>query len=147
MTCPECSGEMIETHTLGIRLNQCSGCLALWFDAGEIEEYARKLASESHGGTGKPHVLASVQKQFEADSSAVQIQCPSCARPALTLGMLRRFQLRCCSECHGVLASRTQVDRIRSVGRIGPLLDLSEFGVEGSWAEVAAKAVLNLVLG
>ena len=41
LTCPRCSGQMIEFDHLGVTLDRCLDCEGLYFDAGELEEVLR----------------------------------------------------------------------------------------------------------
>lgn len=37
MKCPKCIGNLKETALAGIRVDQCSACLGIYFDHGELE--------------------------------------------------------------------------------------------------------------
>lgn len=37
MKCPKCGSEMAEIDLAGIKVDQCAGCLGIYFDHGELE--------------------------------------------------------------------------------------------------------------
>ena len=40
MRCPKCGMELIEIDYKGIEIDECSECLGVWLDAGELEQIA-----------------------------------------------------------------------------------------------------------
>jgi predicted Zn-ribbon and HTH transcriptional regulator len=41
MRCPKCGMELIEVDYKNIKVDRCSECLGLWFDAGEFEQASK----------------------------------------------------------------------------------------------------------
>jgi hypothetical protein len=41
MRCPKCGMEIIEVDYKNIKVDRCSECLGLWFDAGEFEQASK----------------------------------------------------------------------------------------------------------
>jgi hypothetical protein len=41
MKCPKCGMELIEIDYKGIKVDKCTQCAGLWFDAGELEAVAK----------------------------------------------------------------------------------------------------------
>ena len=41
MRCPKCGMELIEIDYKGIRVDKCSSCDGIWFDAGELEAISK----------------------------------------------------------------------------------------------------------
>jgi uncharacterized protein len=40
MKCPKCGMKLIEINYKGIEIDECSECLGVWLDAGELEQVA-----------------------------------------------------------------------------------------------------------
>ena len=40
MRCPKCGMELIEIDYKGIEIDECSECMGVWLDAGELEQVA-----------------------------------------------------------------------------------------------------------
>ena len=43
MRCPECGGTLVSREIVGVTIDECGGCLGIWFDAGELETYRESL--------------------------------------------------------------------------------------------------------
>lgn len=56
MRCPKCGGELQEVDYRGVRIDQCSSCLGIYLDAGELAQL-----SAAEGGVG---VLGAFQRLF-----------------------------------------------------------------------------------
>lgn len=37
MKCPKCGADLVETEFHNIKIDRCSDCKGIWFDAGEVE--------------------------------------------------------------------------------------------------------------
>ncbi len=49
MKCPKCGHDMKAEDYSGIELDRCTCCEGLFFDAGELDEFARKMGAERRG--------------------------------------------------------------------------------------------------
>ncbi len=41
MKCPKCGMELIEIDYKGIKIDECSSCLGIWLDAGELDAVSK----------------------------------------------------------------------------------------------------------
>lgn len=41
MKCPKCGMDLIEIEYKGIKIDECSSCLGVWLDAGELEAVSK----------------------------------------------------------------------------------------------------------
>jgi uncharacterized protein len=41
MKCPKCGMDLLEMDFKGIKIDECSSCHGIWFDAGELEAVAK----------------------------------------------------------------------------------------------------------
>ena len=49
MKCPKCGHDMAEEQLEGVRIDRCSFCEGVYFDAGELDEVLLKKESERRG--------------------------------------------------------------------------------------------------
>lgn len=49
MKCPKCGADLVETEFHHIKIDRCSECKGVWFDAGEIEMLEHLDQSEVRG--------------------------------------------------------------------------------------------------
>jgi uncharacterized protein len=41
MKCPKCGMELVEIDYKGVKIDECSECLGVWLDAGELEQVSQ----------------------------------------------------------------------------------------------------------
>lgn len=56
LTCPRCTGPMVQLDHMGVTLDRCTRCDGLFFDAGELEEVIRNEHAGAIPASGPVHV-------------------------------------------------------------------------------------------
>ena len=140
--CAFCGDSLIAIRDVGIEIDRCGRCKAIWFDSSELETYA---ASRGH----KPIRPA----QVAPESDGLHLKCPRCARESLYQGRVLGITAWHCSTCNGLalepaslaaLASRSRSVRLNPGTRSENILTAPELGEFGL---ALVEVVLDLLSG
>ena len=105
LNCSLCRQSLLPDTRWRIPVDVCSGCGAIWFDAGEFGPYLRH-ADQRVGATS--------EFTLRPMRTGLPLVCPTCAKSSLTAWEARGIELFGCSHCHGVLLSVSQAARLRT---------------------------------
>jgi Zn-finger nucleic acid-binding protein len=97
LNCPACREQMLEIDDGGVKVDQCLGCLGLWFDAGELETRGvrlGKLVERRPGGR----------------------DCPRCSEP-MEIVSAQLVELDCCPRCQGLFLDAGELKLLLDAGR------------------------------
>ena len=145
MNCPGCAKELTERTWYDLAVDECPSCLGIWFDRGELEAFSRKISQKRNGGPGTTHAVEQATAKFEADEAGESQDCPKCARSALRPGKVGGYALSRCIECHGIYTTRSELDRIRAVGKPGRWREGVDIGADSlEWIDTAFDALGEL---
>jgi Zn-finger nucleic acid-binding protein len=45
MTCPRCTGDLVERDRTGVTIDICAGCRGVWLDRGELEKLIQRSSA------------------------------------------------------------------------------------------------------
>lgn len=102
LRCPECGlKNMREIERFAVEIDTCMNCFGIWFDAAEMAEYAKGRDQVQQESVVPDTAFA--PNQGEGCTS-----CPRCSVLGLQAGKAGSYELRVCTNCHGVfLPKRT----------------------------------------
>ena len=100
MICLACGTEMVERRVDRVAIDECRSCGAIWFDAGELNQYLPETAAGEHAVSGP-----SREAVEEPDAGAKETGlCPRCGEPVGNSRWRQVTVTRCCS-CRGLFLS------------------------------------------
>lgn len=102
MRCPACDHVMRSHRSAGAIVARCTGCEALWIDAGEVSRWIR---------TRCPNALEMSERRLRGVTTTPTGACPACRGP-MRLGLLHGLSFDQCGRCRGVFLSRSVADLI-----------------------------------
>jgi len=105
LTCPSCTSKLLPDTRWRIPVDVCSGCGAIWFDAGEFGPYL--LHADQR-------VRATSNPVFRPTRQTRRLSCPTCRLETLTSWEARGIDVLACSRCRGVLLPVSQVRALRN---------------------------------
>ncbi|MBM4462000.1 MAG: hypothetical protein FJ012_01530 [Chloroflexi bacterium] len=82
MECPACKGVMVVAEFQKIELDHCTRCLGVWFDAGELELLAERLARDGAVLTMDEIMALPAEEVVEKAR-----RCPICGEKMLKVGL------------------------------------------------------------
>ena len=105
MLCPKCQREMVGFQRVGVALDRCEQCKAVWFDRHELDTYRGDRKREGE-------VTVTMNPRFIASEG--NLVCPRC-RKALEVGQLEGVEIDRCPECAGLFLDRDDLDRLEGL--------------------------------
>lgn len=108
-TCPRCWEEMWIVERKGEKLDTCTRCNGIWFDASELDSVL--------GGEGRVELLAGIKPSIRGE----RLECPECRgymEPKDIFGVF----VDICPSCGGIWLDAGETEKIWSISRnvIGP---------------------------
>lgn len=137
MNCPVCRSALVEKRVLGIRLDRCSDCGGVWFDAGELEAYRVSVNAGLNSGS-VPQAI------FEPNLELGLEICPRCVSESLTVGTLGDHALRRCNRCAGVFVTSGTLAEFTPRSAASGAAEVASEG--GAWAAVEAVEVIGWLI-
>jgi Zn-finger nucleic acid-binding protein len=96
-----------------VKVDQCEGCGATWYDKGELRR-VRRL-------TGLRHEKESTLRRRSREASGAPLVCPSCDKTSLVKRTVGLTPLAVCDDCKGILLPKQNLVRRRGLMRVfGP---------------------------
>ena len=106
-SCPRCRTPMAPELEGSLELDRCETCSGLFFDARELEAYARRR------GVGGVAILS----DLGSAPTSSRLHCPSCPDSFLVPASTVRLRLAACRSCHGVFVDGSEIPRLGKEGR------------------------------
>jgi uncharacterized protein len=115
-TCPHCQRLLEEVAVGGLRVDGCSGCGGLWFDAKELTQLAQHHREEMSGLEGRFRALG------VSATPGKERCCPNCRLPLFPFEFpqARGVRLDGCRQCRGIWLDDGELAAIQERLQGGP---------------------------
>lgn len=103
-TCPRCSEEMWIVERKGQKLDTCSRCKGIWFDASELDSVM--------GGEGRVELLVGIKPSIRGE----KLLCPTCIgymEPKDIFGVF----VDVCPDCGGIWLDAGETEKIWAISQ------------------------------
>jgi Zn-finger nucleic acid-binding protein len=105
MNCPDCTDRMRDRTVMGVTVDECESCRAVWFDRGELAPYLRRIRSI-------PERRVPSDEQFRLVYDSGTSLCPKCGESGFRSGAFRGVPFSACSACSGLFLRESSIKKV-----------------------------------
>ena len=105
MNCPDCTNQMAERTVMGVTVDECESCRAVWFERDELAPYLRRIRST-------PDRPVPSDEKFRIANVGEPSPCPKCGGSGFRFGVFRAVPFGACRNCSGLFFQESSIQQI-----------------------------------